>query len=200
MTARKSFLFALLLLSVRGATSTVHGEVSSKPWRCAVNGGINVFYCYLGVYGVMCQYSNLVREQAEDLQAEGMTTHSALTLAHLSRNHGLPLQVVSLTMDELRSCAKPCIVHLDGKTPEAGAFLLVFGITGNSVYFVNGPSTTIHQLSVEDFRRVWSGIALLPEANRAKKNAVFCGIGLSAGLILPLIMRHGLGGKHENNQ
>ncbi|MEK7677236.1 MAG: cysteine peptidase family C39 domain-containing protein [Verrucomicrobiota bacterium] len=132
-----------------------------------------------------CEYSDLVRKQSDEA-ASGPC--SAATLAHLAATSGLPLQPVSLTMAELRACAKPAIVHMDGETPEAGAFLLMLSISDKQIYFVDGPSASMNSMASEDFRRVWSGIVLLPATNR-KKDVVFCAIGFSAGLILPLVIQ-----------
>ena len=156
-----------------------------NPWRCSANGGINALYCYLRVHQVNCDYASLVKEQSIEV---GAAPCSALTLVHLAAKNGLSLQAVSLTMDELYSCAKPVIVHMDGETPEIGAFLMILSNNDTTIYFVNGPSATIQALTKEDFRRVWSGIALLPKADR-KKDTIFGIIGFSAGLFCPLIIQ-----------
>src|SRR5262249_14689276 len=101
---------------------------------------------------------------------------------------GVEMQAVALTMNELKSCAKPVIVHADGETPDAGTFLLLLNINDQRVEFINGPSATFQSLQIEDFRRVWSGVALMP-APPPWRNAIRCGAGFGAGLILALIIR-----------
>lgn len=162
-------------------------EISSYAWRCPANGGVNVLYCYLGAHGIQCQYGDLVRHQLQEGTAKG---HTAITLTHLAAKTGRPLRVVSLTMHELTTCSKPVIVHMDGRTPEAGAFLLVLNISETAVIFVNGPTATIQTMSRESFRRVWSGIALLPVSDHNKLIG-FSTIGFSIGLIAPLVIRSG---------
>jgi hypothetical protein len=155
----------------------------SLGWRNAANGGINVLYCYLGVNKVRLDYKQLREQRFREF---GTNTDTALTLARLATEQGLPLRPFSLTMQELRSCAKPVIVHMDGETPEAGAFLLVFDVVKDKVYYVNGPSVSVHVISVEDFRRAWSGVALLPSTS-GKKQAVFSLAGLALGFIFVLL-------------
>ena len=68
---------------------------------------------------------------------------------------------------------------------------------------MNGPTATVTEMSVEDFRRVWSGIALLPVAHGPRR-AVLCLVLFAAGLALPQACRLDLGpnrplikGNHE---
>src|SRR5436853_6347775 len=85
-------------------------------------------------------------------------------------------------MSDLAWCPLPLIAHMDGRTPEEGAFLLVLSLADDKVIFLNGPTVTIHILSRENFRRVWSGFALLPSGTNPRKDALLCGLGFAAGL------------------
>lgn len=166
----------------------LHGEDSPiHQWRSVRNGGINSLYCYLRANGVPCKYSDLVKGLEEG--ERGRPT--AASLAHLTAKNGLPLQLVSLTMDELKVCSKPVIVHMDGESPEAGAFLLVLTVNP-SIDYVNGPTATVQHMGREEFLRVWSGIALLPKAHNREDSVFYllgCGIGLSIPSILQLTRR-----------
>lgn len=171
--------FAFLILTSASTASIDGREISFKPWRSPANGGINVLYCYLRVNGISCEYSDLIKEQSSESEAK---RHTVSTLAKIASSKGLPLRPFSLTMDELNSCAKPVIVHMDGETPDAGAFLLLINMN-DEVYFINGPSATLQSMSRENFRRVWSGIALLPVPNRKRES--FWGIaGVCIGVII----------------
>src|SRR5688500_14857645 len=116
-----SFLLTLSICS--NLTGVPLGNPAGAPWRVAANGGINVLYCYLQTHDVRCEYADLLKDQATRPDQQ---SHSALSLARMSTRHGLPLQAVSLTMEELASCPLPVIVHMDGESPETGAFLMVF--------------------------------------------------------------------------
>lgn len=181
---RLPVIFASLFLCVAFTITTRAVDPLFRPWRSPANGGVNVLYCYLLAHGVPCDYSNLLKEQAEEV---GTGQHTVATLAHLAAKNGLPLQPISLTMNELLSCAQPVIVHMDGESPEAGAFLLILSITDKSMHYLNGPSVSIHRIGLDDFRRVWSGVALLPKTSR-RQDVVFAMIGFSIGIILTLAL------------
>jgi hypothetical protein len=176
-----SFVFALLFLCTVSVVSTHAEPLPPYQWRCADRGGVNVLYCYLRANGVACEYLQLVKEQMEET---GGKIHTAVTLMHLAAKNSLPLQAFSLTMSELKACTMPVIVHIDGETPEAGAFLLVLDINDKEIYFVSGPSASVQSISAEDFRRAWSGVALLPVTSW-KGNAILWAIGFGVGLVLP---------------
>jgi hypothetical protein len=169
------------LFAVQAGAETV----SFEPWRCAANGGINALYCYLRTHGLDCNYSDLLNDQERSLEKE---SHTAGTLARLATQRGLPLQARSLTLDELKVCELPIIVHIDGKTPEQGAFLLVLSISGNAFIYLNGPTAAIHQAALADFRRVWSGIALVPNPSVQWHTALAI-VGLVIGVTGTLIVR-----------
>lgn len=150
-------------------------------WRCPANGGINILYCYLRINRIPCGYSNLLRSQDKVLDNREFT---ALTMEQLAAQNGLPLKAVALTMKDLKACSLPVIVHMDGESPQAGAFLLIFGISDHEVDFMYGPSASIGNMDLESFMRVWSGTALLPTKEHHKHELIpfICGFGI--GLVL----------------
>ena len=160
-------------------------EAVFNAWRCPANGGANVLYCYLRVNGRQCVYADLLNQQSEK---PGNAAYSIKTLAYIAAKNGLPLQPVSLSMNDLMSCPKPVIVHMDGKSPEAGAFLLILSIKDSSMHYLNGPSATIHQMRIEDFRRVWTGFALLPRKD-GMKDAIYAAIGFSLGIVVTFVCK-----------
>jgi hypothetical protein len=174
-------LYSLLLWNI-----AAHCELNDhfRSWRVPANGGINALYCYLSVNGVSCGYTNLLRWQTNEL---GTGTHTALTLAHLAAKAGLPLRPASVTIKELETCKLPVIVHIDGESPDAGAFLLLYDISTNGVYYVDGPTASIHTMSLESFCRTWSGIVLLPPAN-SNLAIVWYVLGIGFGVItIPIL-------------
>ena len=166
-----------------GATAVTADALRFKPWRCPANGGVNVLYCYLQVNGIECRYSGLVQEQSGSTE-----THTVASLAELARKSGIPLRPVSLTMDELTKCARPVIVHMDGTSPEQGAFLLILSMTDDSIHYINGPSATMHHMARDSFRRIWSGAALLPKTNRWK-DVGWGSLGFGVGFVALLLCR-----------
>jgi ABC-type bacteriocin/lantibiotic exporter with double-glycine peptidase domain len=156
-------------------------------WRCPTNGGINVLYCYLRINGIPCSYSNLLRSQEEILDNREFT---ALTMEQLAAKNSRPLEAVSLNMGDLKSCSLPVIVHMDGESPQAGAFLLLFGISDREVDFMYGPSASIRNMDPESFMRVWSGTALLPAKEHHLQEIIPFIFGLGIGLVLIAYYRH----------
>jgi len=160
MTLKQTVLTLIGLLAFRELQIPVaFGETPQGTyWRCAANGGINALYCYLRVNDGNCDYSDLVKEQA---QIVGSGMHTAATLVQLAAKHGAPLRPVSLTMSELSSCHFPIIVYLDSVNPGDGAFMLLFAMSSDAVDLINGPTCTVAEMTREEFRRVWSGFALI---------------------------------------
>lgn len=183
MDAKRHFVILLVPLLMAGALRGT-AEDSFKPWRCPENGGINVLYCLLRSHGVPCEYSELIRDQVAEI-GDGFCT--ANTLVRVAKKQGLPLQVVSLTIQQLQTCPKPAIVHIDGAAPEEGAFMLVMNVTEHEIFFVNGPSASIETMPREGFRRAWSGIALLPAGSPNRVG--FGAIGFAAGLFVHIVFR-----------
>jgi hypothetical protein len=147
-------------------------------WRDQRSGGINALYCYLRLHGAKVEFKEFHQKH---LSALGTNEENVLTLCRLAEEYGVALKPYTLTVDELRRSSMPLVVHMDGETPDTGAFLLLFQIDGNRMYFMNGPSASIHSMMLEDFRRVWSGIALLPLSGR-RSEMLLGGLGLVAGL------------------
>lgn len=178
MTALGISFFMLL------ATFSMTHAGNDASWRCSENGGINALYCYLRTNGVSCAYSDLLCAQSKSREPD----YSAATLARIGTENGIPLRMVSLNMRELASCPMPLLVHVDGETPEMGAFILMLTITDKSIYYVNGPTATIRSIDIENFRRVWSGIALLPISGWQTNYMAFL-IGSGMAILLISILR-----------
>jgi hypothetical protein len=188
-------ILCLCISCMRSMAFASNDEVKSPQfWRSSEYGGVNALYCYLHVNGSKCEYSNLVEQQSREV---GTGPCSLLTLMRLSVQNDMPLRAVSMTMNELDSCTKPIIVHMDSSTPEAGSFLLVLTITDKQINFFNGPSASIQSMSMEDFRRVWSGVALVPDMRRTKCAFLYLG-GVFAGLIAAICVVNGIKFKSRN--
>lgn len=157
-------------------------EAPGDSWRSAQNGGINALYCLLRFRGVPCEYAQLARENRRS------AVDSAGGLVRLASAQGVLLRASSLSLDELARLSLPVIVHMDGQTPAAGAFLLVFGFSNDVIYYVNGPTASVHALGRDDFRRVWSGVALLPAEDNGWAAAGAAGLCLGL-LTVALVAR-----------
>ncbi len=183
-------LFRLLLCllvgiaAANGLLDNATAAPSPAPWRCVQNGGINVLYCYLGVIGKSCSYEQLVAEQNQITRTH---SHDAKMLCLMAAKHGVQLRTVRLSIKDLDSVSMPVIVHVDGDTPDAGAFLLLLSVNNGLVYFMNGPSATFQSIDLEDFRRIWDGYALSPtfwSANSVTLAAVIIAVCILTGLLV----------------
>jgi hypothetical protein len=172
----RSWLIALVIsLSLISSRSTRAADSISSPWRSPTNGGVNVLFCYLRTNGRDCDYSELLKQHGKN----GGGPSNAVSLARLAANYSVSLEPKRLTVKELSSAPMPVIVHVDGDSPEAGAFLLLLQISGGTIYYVNGPTAAISVMQSSDFRRIWSGVALLPSSDRIGAIlAYFTGFGL----------------------
>ncbi|HLX72685.1 MAG TPA: cysteine peptidase family C39 domain-containing protein [Verrucomicrobiae bacterium] len=153
--------------------------VTFQPWRCDQCGGVNVLFCYLQVNGVKVDYHDLQKE------SELLGTESALTLCQLAAQHGVKLRPVTLTIKQLQSCPMPVIAHIDGPSPDSGAFVLLMNAKEPPI-FVNGPSAMIREISSENFLRCWSGVVLLPPTTVAT-SAKWYLAGLALGTALSVL-------------
>lgn|GEM_PF-3557524 len=159
-------------------------NIPRQVWRCPANGGINVLYCYLRINGFPCEYSDLIGARDREV---GKGPYSAKTLVNIAAAQHLPLRAASLSMMEMDACPKPVIAYMTSETPDDGEFVLILSVTKMGVYYVSGPSAGIEMLSLENFRRGWSGIALLPTATHKRDMLGFAfgfGISLAVGFRL----------------
>jgi ABC-type bacteriocin/lantibiotic exporter with double-glycine peptidase domain len=177
MIKTRALLLFFACIGFAGIWVSEAGEPPFVPWRTPNNGGVNALYCYLRINGVTCGYDDLLKRRDEQLV--GNTPLTAGILAKLSAQTGYPLRVVMLDMKKIVTCRFPIIVHMDGESPDVGAFLLVLHMSPRGITYINGPSASLHEMSMESFRRVWSGVVLVPETQGWKKFILFLvGVGL----------------------
>lgn len=140
--------------------STANPALASPDtnWRDTENDGRNVLYCLLKVQKVLCTYDSV----SSAFVGGGNGRVSAQDIATVAATFGRPVSVMRLSFQELVICHKPLIVHTDGEIPDAGGFLLVFGIDNSDVVYISGTGA-IGAISRDAFRRVWSGFALVPQ-------------------------------------
>lgn len=155
---------------------------TNEPWRNPRFGGANALFIYMRVYGKHIDYDALRKESKQLLDTN--KEESMFVLKELAARHGFHLEAKKLTVDQLKASAKPILVHMDGETPEEGAFLLVLEMNANTVFLVNGTTATINSVSLEDFRRVWTGVALTRIRDSRKIAAVFLVATLSTFLLV----------------
>lgn len=153
---------ALVFLILACASVTMAANIVG--WRAPENAGVNILYCYYKARGVACDRQEIMRLRLECGDANLETADS---LCQVSVKCNDELEPVSLTLDELLRCPLPIITHIDGETTDFGTFLMVLAVDGNAIDVINGSNMTVQRMRLQDFRRSWSGVALLPKAKKS---------------------------------
>jgi ABC-type bacteriocin/lantibiotic exporter with double-glycine peptidase domain len=116
-------------------------------------------YLYLALLGKTYDY-NTLKVYAEQSDKR-YYANSAASLVSLAARCGVSLSVRKMTPTEVLRIGEPTIVHMDGPSPTEGYFILLVNITASHVYYVNGPTAAILTMSPEQFKRSWSGYAIV---------------------------------------
>ncbi len=99
--------------------------------------------------------------------------------------HGVTTSVRELSFHELASCNLPCIVPMRFGTANDASFCVFVHTVGSEVYVVEAGPLLVRAMSVDDFRRYWTGHAVYGEiASRTRGNSL---IGIPIGVGLPFI-------------
>jgi hypothetical protein len=130
-------------------------------WRSPRNDAANCLYVQLRLLGYDESYDSF-RKWVPDAQQ----TFSLQEMAKLARNLGFRLQTRKLTVSDLAKLGSPAILHFEGSGIDRGNFCVFLGITDSSVVLVEGPNVTRMQMQREEFRRNWTGYALVAQRSR----------------------------------
>jgi hypothetical protein len=148
-----------------GATPATASESSPAArdglgeWRTgaydAVNDAANCLYLQLAIDGHPVDYGRV----REAVLAKGSAV-SMVALREAAGRCGLPMKIVRCGPDGLRRMPKPAIVYMYGRR-NGGRFALLYNLNDEQCGLVTGSTVCIQQLGVDDFRRDWSGFALV---------------------------------------
>jgi len=159
-------VFALGILpdrpSVMAAQSLDGPQVKSLDWaahyRTPENDAVNCLYLQLRLLGYTGSYAAF-REQLPDEPR----SLSLVSLANLSRELGFRLMPVKMTVSELAQARTPVIVHFEESEIGSGRFLLFLGMgkSETTVVLIDGAYLTFAEMPRDQFRRKWTGYALI---------------------------------------
>lgn len=163
--------FAPLVLALPGYT--LQGEPNSgKPimnagpsiatWRCKDHEGLNCLFLQLALLGHPIGYDGL-----QSLAADIPDVNSINGLKVLAARAGVVLRPVELTYDQLVSLAEPAIVFLEPQGIGTGSFALVVDASPKSIEIVDGSAVIWQEPNTLDFRRAWSGYALVAQPSES---------------------------------
>lgn len=129
---------------------------AGERWRTPNNDGLNCLYLLLRTHGVDAGYDDL--EKSTKARGECM---NLLSLRKSVEQHGLGAQVIKTNLTDLREYSFPIIAYMDGSLGEGSGFVLLLEVNGSSCSYVEGGYATINEVSDEQFRRTWTGYALV---------------------------------------
>lgn len=108
-----------------------------------------------------------------------MPTNDATSLKQIqdtANQLGLPMELVQLNPDQLDQSG-PAIVYVESEYGAAGQFCVVLEVGERSVRILNGAVGDIRDVSLDQFRRLWTGHAAIPRQaslGRGSAIAIFC--------------------------
>jgi predicted double-glycine peptidase len=159
--ARPRWLPFLLLAAVSLAPPSVRAEPPPSPagdegqiWRVESHDGANCLALFLDIWGKPVDYEEL-RKTLVGSKAQ----NSLSNLCATARRHGLPARVLTTNPAELRTMDMPAIVHLDSNP--GGSFYLIYEVGDQELRGFAGGTMRWITIPMEEFRRRWSGYALV---------------------------------------
>ena len=121
--------------------------------RSHANDGPNAAALLAGICGVPI---------APGPAAGGEAVHTLDEMRSLLAAHGVASSVRRLTYDDLRHRTGPCIVALRYGKDGSGAFSVMLSADPKDVTVVRAGPLAVNIMPVDEFRRRWTGLALLP--------------------------------------
>ena len=171
-----AFAFAFILTS-----SPAHSGVPGADhliWRTPANDGLNSLFIQLKTRGMSQSYSDFCEQFPQGAHAD-----SFAAMVEIAARFGYALAPARLSIRDLAGIRGATMVHLESCGPEAGQFAIFLGIDGGSVNLVSGGSAEIEAMSLEQFRRRWSGYALAGAASPHWSRLATSGAALVLSLI-----------------
>jgi ABC-type bacteriocin/lantibiotic exporter with double-glycine peptidase domain len=130
-------------------------------WRIPTHDAINCIYVFLRIHDVPVNYLDLMRRLPPD---RGGAT--ILAIRDICRDYGLPTVVAKLTPANLTADSLPAIVQFSERLDDGGAYAIVVANGGSDCYLITGDTATIKHISLDIFRRNWSGYAMTLETGQ----------------------------------
>lgn len=164
---------AMLALLFLGQTDA---EASSAPgddfacWRCPERDGVNCLYLQLRLLGYTGTYEEVVAA------VPGGAEQASLSgLAQAARRLGFVLVPAKLTVAELDNLRLPTVILFEETEFGRGRFHLLVELLPSEAGLVDGAFITlsIERMSIDRFRRGWTGFALVPQLTSQWPRRVF---------------------------
>jgi predicted double-glycine peptidase len=151
---------ALIVLGCAGAANGGPlGKGDEGTWRQPDHDGVNCLYLQIKALGVPVRF-----EALEDRLRRGRD-HDPNTLLDLKRAAqacGARLAIRTCGPRELAALPMPAIVLLEELRGDK-EFALIYRMDDRGCGLVEGSTAALTEMSIDDFRRRWSGLALVPD-------------------------------------
>lgn len=132
---------------------------SIAMWRVPENSGAICNYVMLKYLGKECEFRDLVSMQNAYINDNNIDNIDIKGMLYIANKYGCKLIPRVLTMKELDSIEKPVLIHINGNG--AGAFMVIIGMGEGYLDMINGSNAAIQRMEITDFKRLWSGVALI---------------------------------------
>jgi ABC-type bacteriocin/lantibiotic exporter with double-glycine peptidase domain len=156
---------AVLILCLISAPSSADPNIaealpsSNKMWRTPERDSINCLYLILRLYGR--ETSN---EKLESVLSDPSHV-SLLSLAKTAESFGLPMDLQRVAPSDLASLPCPMIAYIYDIRQQGGRFEILYHVPqgrGEKFGAIDTGLVRLHEISEDEFRRTWSGLALIP--------------------------------------
>lgn len=135
--------------------------------RSLEHDGVNASWIYLHLIGQRGMPT------IEDFAVGSSRQLSLLDVAELLNTHGTHVAVASLTFRELCLVSTPAIVLLRHAEDGTGQLAILISCKPGFVSVLRAGTVEVEQLNEDDFRRVWSGHAIIAQAHNGFVRLVF---------------------------
>lgn len=187
----------LLAIMIIGAlvSPLLGGERDGKPrsangniiWRTPSHDAINCLYVFLRFHNIDVDYLDLLNRLPPTDQGT-----TIVDMCNLCRHYGLLAAIAKWTPDRLEKGSLPVITHVTNRLDEGGAYVILLARKKNTCFVITGDSAAIETISMDTFRRHWSGYVLTLD-NGWSRVAIIVGVCATILLALYTCIRLPLG-------
>jgi hypothetical protein len=162
------------------------GERNGKPqsangniiWRTPSHDAINCLYIFLRFHNIDVDYLDLLNRLPPTDQGT-----TIVDLCNLSHHYGFPAAIAKWTPDRLEKGSLPVITHMTNRLDEGGTYVILLARKQNTCFVITGDSAAIETISMDMFRRHWSGYVLTLDNGCSRVTTI---VGVCATIVLAL--------------
>ncbi|MDG3005994.1 hypothetical protein [Paludisphaera mucosa] len=169
-SGRRVAINILILLAFGTLGSPVTAAGADETIRSNVNDGRNAAGLLAGLYGTDILSNTIVRDEVCSTLAE---------VASLLSKHGIKARARQVDYEDLMHRTGPCIVPLRFGRTDAATLHVLIQANSDVVTTVHAGPLLVYTFPVDEFRRRWTGHALIP-TRRVPRTVYWAGAGALA--------------------